>query len=78
MSAAMIENVESHTALRIMQRRLDRAQAEADISARLYAEQVERANRAHADLIRARAANAELQRRLEAYAGFPPRLLVAR
>ena len=67
----MIENIESNPALRILQRRLMRAQAEADTSARLYAEQVERANRAHADLIRARAANAELRRRLDARDGFP-------
>ncbi|NCD25742.1 MAG: hypothetical protein EOL86_09150 [Deltaproteobacteria bacterium] len=69
--STMIENIDGNAVVRVMQRRLDRAQACADTSARLYAEQVERANRATADLIRAREANAVLLARLSARDGFP-------
>ncbi len=73
-----INQVTDHkTAIRIMQHRLARAQAAADESTRLYAVQVERANRLEADLIRARSANVDLLLRLYKLQGFVPRRQLA-
>jgi len=72
MSRAINQITDPETATRIMQRRLERAQAEANESARLYATQVERANRLEADLIRARRANVDLLLRLDKLQGFVP------
>ena len=77
MSKAIKQIADPETAFRIMQRRIDRANAQAAESARLYAGQVERANRLEADLLRARAANKNLLIRVNQLQGNPQRLLLA-
>ncbi len=71
--SAFIEQITDHkTAISIMERRIERAHESARESARLYAIQVERANRLEADLIRARRANVDLLLRLDKLQGFVP------
>ena len=62
--------------VRIMQMRVDAARSAADYSAMCFLQQVDRANRLYADLVRARRQNAELLRRLDMLQGYPRRLLL--
>lgn len=61
---------------RVMQRRIEVAMAAADFSAKCFLQQIDRANRLEADLIRARRQNGELLRRIDQLTGYPERKLL--
>jgi len=58
------EIVSDSMKIRVMQMRVDAAMAAVDFSARCFLQQVDRANRLEADLMRARRQNAELLERM--------------
>lgn len=61
---------------RVMQRRIEVAMEAADFSVKCFLQQLDRANRLEADLIRARRQNGELLRRIDQLTGYPERKLL--